>query len=270
MNHNHSDYSLHSQIESDTLLAYIYGDLPEELNRALTAEIAQNIGLRMMVNGMIQVKETKGFISQEEHRQWLEKRSAAVDAVLFHHQRTLRNQRLRMVLAFASVILLIVYLLNLPLFSSPKLYKKYQAKPEITLAKAETWPLQNPALFTSYYTDNQYLRVLEECNRMLSVDSTLLDLRLYTGFCYLELNDPQKAMEEFSRIMVAASDDDLCTEATWQYGLAYIKARDFEHAIQIFDTLKGSGRMDKKVKNIRWRARIRNFVLQNIVHRNRA
>ncbi|MEZ4777615.1 MAG: tetratricopeptide repeat protein [Bacteroidia bacterium] len=278
MNPGYEDYPPDARGDMDHLLAYIYGDLPETEASAISREIDRNIGLRMMVSGMIHVKEIKGFASWPEHREWLDHRKNTIDGVLRQYRRSQRNQRLKMSMAFASVVLFIVYLINLPLFSSPKLYKKYQTKPEIAVTTVGQWPLQNPATFTNYYTANQYLQVLEECNRMLRIDSTLLDVRLYAGFCYLELNDPDKAMEQFSRIIVSGSDDEhLCSQAIWQSGLAYIKAQDFERAIQVFDTLattptikREDGRLAQKARKILWRAKVRNFVLQNIVHRGQA
>lgn len=277
MNPLHADYTPEAREEVDYLLAYIYEDLSDAESLAMSQEIDRNIGLRMIVSGMTQVKETKGFVSPDEHREWLDRRKNTIDGVLHQHKRSHRNQRLKQTIAFASVILFVVYLVNLPLFSSPKLYKKYQTKPEIAITTVDHWPVQNPVMFANYYSANQYLQVLEECQRILRIDSTLLDVRLYAGFCYLELNEPDKAMEQFSQIILAGQDAHLRSQAIWQSGLAYIKAQDFEHAIEVFDTLattpemqQEDGRLVKKARRILWRAKVRNFVLQNIVHRGRA
>ncbi|MDX2247391.1 MAG: hypothetical protein SF052_11465 [Bacteroidia bacterium] len=274
MNQSYSDYPTRSSEDMEYLLAYVYGALSEAETAELTREISQNIGLRMTVNGMIQVKETKGFVTGKEHLEWLDRRRKTVDNVFQHHQRTRRNQIFKTVIAFATVVLICMYLFNLPIFSSPKLYKKYQAKPEIASAKMDQWPVQNLANFTAFYGANQYLQVLEECNRMLSIDSSLTDVRLYAGFCYLELNDFEKAMDQFSRIILTASDEHLRTQAIWQTGLAYIKIKDFDHAIQAFDSLATEqnivpedARLVKKARKILWRAKVRNFVVRNIAHR---
>ena len=182
---------------------------------------------------------------------------------LKRHQNQKKNRAYKFIGYAASFIGLLIYVTNLPLYSSAKLYNKFQSKPEFAVENFSRISSEEQSLISDYYLDNEYIMAIDELNKILEADSTLMTVKFYAGFCSLELGNFDEAISYFSSIIQSDSDQTLKDQALWQMGMTYIKARDFEHAIDTFQSLD----QDSRAKKILWRAKVRNFVLENIVPR---
>jgi tetratricopeptide (TPR) repeat protein len=255
------------------LLHYVYGALEPEATRRLTAEIATDERLSLVVAGIQEVRESRGFTGIQAHLDWLAVRQA--DMARQVRKQILKQQKRRYLRMFAwltGLIGLSVYGLNFPQNSSEKLYTRFQydsAEVGQLIAAFSPEDLQPAMPWIGLCITQDYQPALAGFNHLLEQDPSQAGIRYLAGFCYLEMGETQAAIDYFSSVYQHAASPLVQQQVLWQLGLAYLKAKDFDHAIPAFQAVRdgfdpaeaGEQPLVQEARRVLRRARIRRFAL---------
>lgn len=127
----------------------------------------------------------------------------------------------------AATVLLIAsvgyffYLNNLPI--SQQFDEFYEPYPAVTIQRGEAEEISKGL---QLYSEEKYGEAAVELTRLASAEQPVY--YLYLGNCYLQLEEPQKAITAFKALIEVSNDSILTQHSQWYLALAYLKNNEQE------------------------------------------
>ncbi|MBL6446451.1 tetratricopeptide repeat protein [Fulvivirga sp. 29W222] len=139
-------------------------------------------------------------------------------------QQTSNTKRLWM--AAASVILIVsigyfIYMNNQPI--SNQFINYYEPYPAVTIQRGEGEKISKAL---QLYSEEKYQEAVDELTSLASPDQQAY--YLYLGNCYLQLDETQKAITTFEKLIEISNDSILTQHSQWYLAMAHLKANQSE------------------------------------------
>ena len=144
----------------------------------------------------------------------------------------------------ASVAILVgVFLYNLYIINKPvneKLYAEYYVKYDPDIINRSGTSVENKfSKALNLYIHKNYNEALKQLNEISFSPENTEYIKLYSGLCYMEINDFSSAIKSFQSINKPNSM--IYIHAQWYEALAFLKLNNIDKATGIFSEIKEQG-----------------------------
>jgi len=137
--------------------------------------------------------------------------------------------------AAAGVVLLAASYFTLMNPSRDQLFDQYYAAPQqfiVNVERGETTALTEKEKAFWHYDHKEYQAAKESLSKLLQAEENA-DYHFYLGICYVELDLPQQALEQWTFINDPKWDDDV----KWYSAMTYLRLKDHEKVINLLNEL---------------------------------
>ena len=154
------------------------------------------------------------------------------------------NFRWLMVAASLTLVLLtsgVLFFLNAKSYSSNELYSMYY-KPYDSYVNIRSGNINPDDVFINAmikYENHEFETATELFNQVISVDKTNISSHFYTGVCYIEMENYEKASEAF-QFIINHNDNFFIDQANWYLAICYLKSNQEETARMQFESIANS------------------------------
>lgn len=198
-------------------------DLQSELN------LQKKINTMLVDADVLDLKGQLDTIYQEQYTPWIKSIKP----------RVLQNKRsiFRIVTLAASFVLLfsIVTLFNNK-DSAESIFSEHYATPEFSMSFRSAASQVDKDLRSAmiFYENGEYTEAIMLFKKVLTEDNSRIGLNLYSGISNMEIQEYEKANENFQKI-IAHNTNAFVESAEWYLGLSYLKTNEFGKAEETFE-----------------------------------